>query len=145
MTADARSIDANKDIVRRFPTEVFDDGETDLVDEYFASDFVSHVPPTPGELHGPDGFKALVEAFRTGFPDLHHPEIHLVGEGDVVVARLTGTGTHEGEFLGVEPTGESIRVTAMEMYRVADGRIVEAWINLDTLGLLRQLGAVPEV
>lgn len=142
MTESDRTGETKKEIVRRIPTEIFDDGDLDLVDELFAADFVGHVPPTPGELRGPDGFEGLVTAFRTGFPGLLHSEIDLVAEGDVVVARPTGTGTHRGEFMGVPPTGETMETTAMEMYRFEDGTIAEAWINLDMLGLLQQLGAV---
>lgn len=145
MTAHDRTIESNRGLVRRIPTEIFDEGNVDLVDELFATDFVGHVPPTPGELHGPEGFKGLVEAFRTGFPDLEHPEIDIVCEGELVVARLTGVGTHEGNFLGIDPTDERMETTAMEMYRVENGAVAEAWLNVDTLGLLQQLGVVPEV
>ncbi|MFW5905868.1 MAG: ester cyclase [archaeon] len=145
MTERDSTVETNEEIVRRIPTEIFDDGNVDLVDELFAEDFVGHVPPVPGELHGPEGFEGLVRAFRTGFPDLNHPDIHLVGDGDTVVARLTGTGTHGGEFLGIEPTGERMETTAMEMYRLDDGEITEAWLNVDMLGLLQQLGVVQEL
>lgn len=145
MTPRDSAVEPNAEIVRRIPTEIFDGGNLGLVHEMFAEDFVGRVPPVPGELHGPDGFEGLVRSFRTGFPDLDHPEIHLVGEGDTVVARLTGTGTHRGEFLGIEPTGERMETTAMEMYRLDDGMITEAWLNVDTLGLLQQLGVVREL
>lgn len=145
MPAHNRMIEANKDLVRRVPTEIFDEGNINLVDDLFAADFVGHIPPMPGGIHGPEGFKQLVGAFRTGFPDLHHPEIDIVGEGDTVVARLTGTGTHEGDFLGIEPTGETMETTAMEMYRIDNGGVTEAWLNIDTLGLLQQLGTISEV
>ena len=145
MTTNTRTVEANEELVRRIPTEIFDEERLDLVDELFADDFVGQVPPVPGELHGPAGFKELVLAFRTGFPDLAHPEIHLVGQGDTVVARLTGTGTHEGEFMGIEPTGDRMTVTAMEMYQLEDGEIGNAWLNVDMLGLLQQLGAGPEL
>lgn len=145
MTAHDRQAAANEELVRRIPTEIFDEGNVALVDELFADDFVGHVPPVPGELSGPEGFEALVGAFRTGFPDLEHPEIDFLAAGDRVVARLTGTGTHEGPFFGVEPTGRRMETTAMEMYRVEDGEVTEAWLNVDTLGLLQQLGALPEV
>ena len=145
MTASDPTVEANKDIVRQIPTEIFDEGNIDLVDVLFAEDFVGYAPPMPGELPGPEGFKQLVVAFRTGFPDLAHPEIQLIGQGDTVVARLTGTGTHEGEFMGIEPTNESMEVTAMEMYRIDAGEISNAWLNVDMLGLLQQLGMGPEV
>lgn len=145
MTERDSTVETNKEIVRRIPTEIFDDGNVDLVNELFAEDFVGHVPPIPGEIYGPEGFDELVRAFRTGFPDLDHPEINLVGDGDTVVARLTGTGTHEGEFMGVEPTGETMETTAMEMYRLDGGVITEAWLNVDMLGVLLQLGVVDEI
>ncbi|MFC5279039.1 ester cyclase [Halorubrum rubrum] len=145
MTVYDSTVETNQAIVRRIPTEIFDDGDVGLVDELFAEDFVGHVPPVPGELHGPEGFEGVVRAFRTGFPDLRHPEIHLVGDGDTVVARLVGVGTHEGEFLGIQPTGEQMETTAMEMYRLDDGVITEAWINVDMLGILQQLGVVQDL
>lgn len=137
-----KTVERNVALIRRIPTEIFDDGNLDLIEELFDDEFVGYVPPVPGELHGPEGFEQLVSAFRTGFPDLDHPEVHLIGADDTVVARLTGTGTHEGEFLGVEPTGETMEVTAMEMYRVEHGAVTEGWLNVDMLGLLQQLGAV---
>jgi len=69
MTARNRKTEANKNFVRQIPTEIFDEGNTDLVDDLFSDGFVGHAPPTPGELYGPEGFKGLVTAFRTGFPD----------------------------------------------------------------------------
>lgn len=144
MTANNRTIEANKELVRRILMEILDEGHVELVDDLFTTDFIGHAPPSPGELHGPEGFKGLVTAFRTGFPDLLHPEIDFVAEGDTVVARLTGTGTHEGGFMGIEPTGNTMEVTAMEMYRIEDGKIAETWLNVDTLGLLQQLGAIQE-
>ena len=145
MAANNQTVEANKEMVRRIPTEIFDEGNTGLVDEIFAEDFIGHAPPTPGKLPGPEGFKQLVKAFRTGFPDLNHPEVQIIGQGDTVVARLTGTGTHEGEFIGIEPTHESMEVTAMEMYRIEAGKISKAWLNVDMLGLLQQIGMGPEV
>lgn len=142
MTESDRTLERNEALVRRIPTEIFDEGRTDLIEELFAPDFVGYVPPVPGELHGPAGFEQLVTAFRTGFPDLDHPEVHLVGAGDTVVARLTGTGTHEGPFMGIEPTDETMEVTAMEMYRIENGFVVEGWLNVDMLGLFQQLGVV---
>lgn len=144
MTASDRTVERNEALIRRIPTEIFDEGRVDLIEELFADDFVGYVPPVPGELDGPVGFEGLVTAFRTGFPDLDHPEVHLVGAGDTVVARLTGTGTHEGEFMGIEPTGETMEITAMEMYRVEDGTVAEGWLNVDLLGLLQQLGVVDQ-
>lgn len=67
MTERDSTVATNKEIVRRIPTEIFDDGDVGLANELFATDFVGHVPPTPGELHGPEGFEGLVRAFRTGF------------------------------------------------------------------------------
>lgn len=137
--------ESNKEMIRRIPTEIFDDGHIDIVDELFADEFVGYAPPTPGTLPGPEGFKQLVAAFRNGFPDLEHPDIHLIAQGDTVVARLTGTGTHEGEFMGIEPTNKSMEVTAMEMYRIEAGEISTAWLNVDMLGLLQQLGVGPRI
>jgi predicted ester cyclase len=81
--------------------------------------------------------------YLTAFPDLHLTIEDLIAEGDKVVDRQTARGTHQGTFMGIPPTGKQITVTAMNISRIVGGKIVEHWVELDTLGMLQQLGVVP--
>lgn len=87
--------------------------------------------------------RAVGVLVRSGFPDWHSDIHMLVAEGDVVVESFTASGTHEAEFMGVPPTGRTVTLRGINIFRIADGRIVEAWSRLDDLGILHQLGLVP--
>jgi steroid delta-isomerase-like uncharacterized protein len=87
--------------------------------------------------------KRVVEAFRDSFPDLEGSLEDQTAEGDKVVNRYTGRGTHRGEFLGVGPTGREVELSGVTIFRLRGGKIVEGWDFYDGLGLLRQLGAMP--
>ena len=120
--------------------EVFNQDNLELADELVAPDFFNHEAP---DARGPEGFKATPRWLRAAFPDLHAELHQLVAEGDLVVGRLTLSGTHRGEFMGVPPTGRSFSVQHMHMYRVADGKVAEHWACRDDLGQLAQLGLTP--
>ena len=96
--------------------------------------------PQPLEL---DGLKKFYDGLWKAFPDLRITIEDIVGEGETVAWRLSVTGTHEAEFRGVAPTGKKVTFTAQYVFRFRDGKIVERWTNLDRLGVLIQLGAVP--
>jgi steroid delta-isomerase-like uncharacterized protein len=118
-------------------------GDLDTFAAYVAPDIVSTFVGEPEPVHGRDSYMEVAAYFLSAFPDLH-TEIHDVVEcGDRVTMRLTYHGTHQGEFQGVAPTGRSVAFDSIEMYRVADGQVVEEWASFDTLGLLRQIGAIP--
>ena len=132
----------NKAVLDRI-NDVFNGGDMDAVDELLAEDFVEH-NPMPGGESDREGFKQMVAGVREAFPDLE-TERHLqVAEGEYVVERWTSTGTHEGEFMGVAPTGNTVTVEGIDISRLADGRVVEHWTQMDTLGLLQQLDVIPE-
>ena len=90
---------------------------------------------------GFESVKQVVLLFRTAFPDMQCPLYDLLAEGDKVAARWGLRGAHRGAFMGVAPTGKSISVTGMIVYRLEDQKIVEYWGTFDTLGLMRQIGA----
>jgi steroid delta-isomerase-like uncharacterized protein len=79
----------------------------------------------------------------TASADLRHTIEDMVAEGDKVATRMTSRGTHTGDFRGIAPTGKQFTVTGMDLFRIADGKIAEQWTNLDTLGVLQQLGVLP--
>jgi predicted ester cyclase len=125
--------------VRRYFEEVANGHQLELADELFAPDFGA-----PGPVVGPDAARAALRSMWAAFPDLRFSIDELVADGDRVVAKVTYSGTHRGAFLGVEPTGRSIRFTGVEMAVVIDGLIArEAWHIIDHLEILHQLGSEP--
>ncbi|MDJ1430601.1 ester cyclase [Halostagnicola sp. A-GB9-2] len=132
-----------KTLVRRDPEEIWTDGNLDAIDEIFAETFVLHDPSTDERQQGPQEYREYVETYREAFPDVAYEVEAVIGEGEMVALRYTAQGTHEGSFMGIEPTDERVSVSGMEMYRVEDGKIAEMWTNYDALGLLQEVGAVP--
>ena len=138
--------DENKAIVRRLLDEVWGRGDVGLVDRLLSSDFVRHGPNSlEGDVRGHDAFKQLVGMYRTAFPDLQVPAEQQVTDGDVVVTRWTARGTHEGDLVGLAPTGRPIAVAGVIIDRFSNGQIAEEWATYDSLGLLQQVGAAPAV
>jgi steroid delta-isomerase-like uncharacterized protein len=132
----------NKVTVRDFIDGLFTKGDLGAVDTYLAEDFINHDPHF-GAPADREGFRAMGAMMRAGFPDWHSELHQLVAEGDIVVERFTASGTQDGEVMGVAPTGRSVSLPGINIFRLRDGRIVERWGRLDELGLLRQLGIVP--
>jgi len=99
------------------------------------------------ELFAPEQAEAARQEaadFRRGFPDAVSIIEDLIAEGDMVAARWSSRATHLGEYLGVPPTGNQVEFTGISVYRIEGGRIAESWTEEDELGLMRQIGAVPE-
>jgi steroid delta-isomerase-like uncharacterized protein len=126
-------------VIRRLHHDAMTTRDLDVLDRYFAPDFVSHNNP-PELPSGTAGVKAFFALFRDALPDAAVTIDQLVGDGDWVAVATTTTGTHSGEaLLGVPATGRRISVTGLDMVRVCDGLIVEHRGLTDTVGLLRQL------
>ncbi len=138
----AMSVEDNRTLVRRWLEEGYNQGNVTIIDELTAPDFVDHHLP-PGVPPNAEGHKAWLQVARAGFPDLHITIEDMIAEGDKVVARSTVTRTQTGEFMGIPPSGKAIRVGAIGIIRIADGRFVEYWENFDALGLMQQVGAIP--
>lgn len=134
------STEDNKFVYRRWFTDVVATGNLALADELLTDDYRLHFPGLPQPLDR-DGHKQLLTMFRTGFPDWEESVDDIVAEDDKVVVRVTGRGTHSGEFQGVPATGRQVVATGIGIGRIADGHIAEAWAAYDALGLLQQLGA----
>jgi steroid delta-isomerase-like uncharacterized protein len=137
------STEENKALARRVLEEMFNKGNLDLADEVFAPDYVDHDPAMPEDIRGPEGFKEYVSIFRTAFPDLHIEIEDQVAEGDKVVTRWTGTGTHEGDLMGIAPTGNKVTLPGMEIVRISGGKLAEGWEGYDSMVLMEQLGVMP--
>jgi steroid delta-isomerase-like uncharacterized protein len=114
-----------KSVVRRY-YDAFSTGGTDLLDDVVADDFVDH-DPMPGQPPGLVGIKLAVDSFRAAFPDGEMVVDSLIAEGDRVVARVTMSGTHRGEYAGMPGTGKAVRAEGMEIFRLADGKLAEGW------------------
>ena len=138
------SIESNKRIVDEFITALFSDGDLTAVDRYLDPGFVNHDPPFPGAPDGPEGMRRAGEIFRRAFPDWRSDLQQLIAEGDLVAENFRAHGTHSGPLMGETPTGREIVLRGVNIFRIADGRIVERWGRLDHLGLLQQLGLAPQ-
>jgi steroid delta-isomerase-like uncharacterized protein len=134
--------EVNKSLIRRWGEEGFNKGNVALADELYDANVLYH-EPAAGELRGLDALKRFVSSWLTAFPDAQLRIEQQIAENDRVATRWTFTGTHRGNFRGIAPTGKRITMGAMYFYRVANGKIVEIRAMVDTLGLLRQMGAVP--
>ena len=135
------STEENKVLLRRLFEEVWNQGNLATVDELLATDYVLHDPAHL--VHGPEGFKAYVSAFRAAFPDMHATIEDQIAQEDKVAMRFTVRATHKGEFQGIPPTGKQVILTGTDIQRIAGGKIAENWVNLDALGMLQQLGVLP--
>jgi len=134
--------EANKALDRRSLEEVWNQGNLDVADELFDANFVYHITGIP-DVQGPEGVKQVVTMYRTAFPDLQYTEEDMIAEADKVALLWTATGTHNGEFMGLPPSGNQITVTGISFGCFAGGKFVEEWSNYDALGLMEQLGAAP--
>jgi steroid delta-isomerase-like uncharacterized protein len=131
----------NEAVVRRFLEEFCNGRHSEIAAEIVAPDYVAHGPQAP-PAHGPEEVVARVGLYQEAL-DGHWEIQELFSVADRVVVRWTGSGTHRGELMGVDPTGKPIAVDAITIFRVADGKIAEEWTVWDALGLLQQVGAVP--
>jgi steroid delta-isomerase-like uncharacterized protein len=132
----------NKALARRELEEVFNKHNPDAVDEFYAPDYVNHNAP-PGMPSGREGQKALAGMYLGAFPDLKVTSDFVLAEGDKVVMRWTGRGTHTGELMGIPATGKRIEMTGIGIRRIAGGKIVEEWVEFDQMGMMQQIGVVP--
>jgi steroid delta-isomerase-like uncharacterized protein len=133
----------NTMLVRRAIDEVWNRGNYDTLDDFVAADIVIHAATPGAEIHGPEGIRQFYGMLRTAFPDLHFTIEDQVAAGDRVVTRWRATGTHDGEFQGIPATGKTVRITGIDIDRLAGGKVVECWPQVDELGLMQQLGALP--
>jgi predicted ester cyclase len=126
------SAQENKTLVRREQEELWNHtGELDAAEELFAA----------GEA---EAAKQEAADFRRGFPDVISTIEDLIAEGDKVVARWRSRATHQGDYMGIAPTGNRVEFTGISFYRIEGGKIAESWTSEDQLGLMRQIGAIAE-
>jgi len=133
------STEQNEQIVRRV-VKGYNERDSTIFDELFAEDVIDHTPF--GETKGRDGLREVNETLVTAFPDIEILIDDLITEGDTAALRARWRGTHDGPFMGIEPTGTQIEVKNVVFGRIDDGKIAERWVQLDMFGLMQQLGAI---
>ena len=136
------SLEENKAIELRFTEEVVKNGNIAIIDELFATNFVDH-SAIPGTASDREGMKQFFANTHSAFPDFHSTLEDMFAEGDKVVQRFTARGTHQGEFMGIAPTGKQVTITGINILRIEGGKIVEEWGEMNLLGALQELGAFP--
>ena len=136
------SIENNIQLMGRF-VEFINTANEHLAEELIGTDATFYVPGQPEPMRGPNGYLAIIGMIRSGFSDIQWSLEDKVVEENKVAARFIMTGTHNGTFFGVPPTGKTIKVQAINFYRFSNGQIVEEYGQPDMLSLLQQIGAVP--
>ncbi len=132
----------NKALVKRFYTEVFDKKNAAALDALCTADFVSH-GAMPGQAPGLAGVKETFKLMFSAFPDFKTNIEEIVAERDIVVTRFSGTATHKGEMMGAKPTGKKVTFHAIDMLRIKNGKISDAWHQGDEMMVMAGLGAKP--
>lgn len=140
----------NKELARQYleAIERHTDGRIDELETLVADDVVNHSPLSgddlmPTEERGIEAFRRHAESVPRAFPDVRFDVQDVLAEADRVMVRLVLSGTHDGPFMGIEPTGKEVSMSGIVVYRFDDGKIVERWSEGNSVGLLQQLGAVP--
>ena len=137
--------EVNKTIVRRLFEEVWNKGNLSVADELFTPNYDHHDPSTPDVGRGPDSEKKRATLYRTAFPDLRLTIEDIIAEGDAVMARWSCRGTHKGDLSGIAPTGKQFTISGVSIARFSGSKMAEGYVNWDALGLMQQLGVVPEL
>jgi steroid delta-isomerase-like uncharacterized protein len=135
----------HKDVVQRFYKEVFENGNVDALDELVTENTVEHEPPPPGVAQKPgrEGVKETCRAYIQAFRPLSVQVQHLYEDGDTVIAHVTYSGTHSGQFGPLPATGKSASVEGIDIMRFEGDQIAEHWGQFDGVGMLTQLGVIP--
>jgi steroid delta-isomerase-like uncharacterized protein len=137
--------EANKNAVRRLFEEVWNKGSMPVADELFAPNYAHHDSSTADVGRGPESEKKRATLYRAAFPDVRLTIEDIIAEGETVTARWSCRGSHKGDLNGIAPTGKQFTISGVSIARFANGKMVEGWVNWDALGLMQQLGVVPEL
>jgi predicted ester cyclase len=133
-----------KALAKRFNDEVFTQGNVDVIDEIVADDYVEH-QEFPGLEPSKEGLKNFVQLFHSAFGDINVETVATAVDGDEIWVHSVFTGTHTGEFAGIPATGKKVTLAMMDRVRTRDGKAIEHWGVSDDLGMMTQLGVVPEM
>lgn len=131
------SVEQNKETLRRIYDEIYNKGDLSKVPELISPDYLH------GDLKGQEGWKQIVNLFRSVFPDVHFTIDQVVGEGDTLAYRITGEGTHQGTLYNMKPTGKKVKWTQALFCDFKDGKLLNAAAIADTLSMIQQMGYIP--
>lgn len=134
------SLNENKETIRRFWEEIFNQRKLELIDEIFTGDYVYH-GAAGQDVQGREGLKQFLKVYFNAFPDLHAEIEDIFGEGDKVASRAMCRGTHKGDLMGMPPTGKQIAIRVICTNRFAGKQVAEDWELPDLFGMMQQLGA----
>jgi predicted ester cyclase len=128
-------------ILERWFEEVWNQGRESAIDELLHRDVPVHglAGPDGTEVHGAESFKAYYRQMQVGLSDIHVEVEDVVTDGDRSVARFVVTARHTGDGLGKAPKGNPVKFTGMTMVRIKDGKIAEAWNNVDFMTMFQQM------
>jgi steroid delta-isomerase-like uncharacterized protein len=133
-----------KELAKRFMDEVFTQGKVEVIDELVADDYVEH-QEFPGLEPTKDGLKQFVQLWHASFDDINVETLSVGVDGDELWVHSVFTGTHTGDFMGIPATGKSVTLAMMDRVKVRDGKAIEHWGVSDDLGMMTQLGIIPEM
>ena len=137
------STEQNKALVRQMVDEIFNQGNLSQANEFLAPDFAEREELPPGIPRDREGVKQLTTILRNAFPDFKATIDDVIAEDDKVVIRQTWSGSHKGEFMGIPATGRRVSFGVIDIIRIADGKFVEHWGQMDSMSLMQQLGVIP--
>ena len=127
------STEQNKNLIRRYFEQVVNRIDRAAAEELVAPDLVFNSPYTPQPTHDRESFLQMLSAVHAAFPDFNLVDHDLIAEGDQVASRWNVYGTHEGELAGMPPSRKKVVITGLSIYRIEDGKIVEGWVQDDTM------------
>jgi steroid delta-isomerase-like uncharacterized protein len=133
------SKEANAAALGKF-AEAVNTGDYNLLGDVVAADCVDH-DPGPGQVPGPDGYRALFTEMRRAFPDMKVEVAELVADEEAIAFAYTLTGTQNGPLMGIAPSGKKVKIRGLQISKFRDGKMVERWGSSDQLGILQQIGA----
>jgi steroid delta-isomerase-like uncharacterized protein len=140
-------MDDPKKVINKFVEELWNERRLDVADEIFAADCVTHQlrsgDPDEAIARGPQAIKEHVASWIASFPDLRFNIEQMLAEDDRVATQLLAEGTHKGAWLGIPATSKKLRIRIFTIHRVVQGQMVEDWVIMESLGVLQQLGIVP--
>ena len=143
METNSKLFEENKKTAR-LAFEAFEKKDLTLLDRITDPNYKLHFPGSPTPLNYEES-KKLQTDYTRAFPDMKITIVNQVAEGDCVVTQMTYTGTHKGELQGVTATGKKVKVTGMSLQKITNGKITEEWAEFDALGMMQQIGAIPEM
>ncbi|HTY74630.1 MAG TPA: ester cyclase [Candidatus Nanoarchaeia archaeon] len=130
------SLEGNKAVVCKF-IEAYNERKLNLIDDFVSPEYVDH-----SNSLGREGLKQIIAMGLNAFPDWHETVEDIIAEGDKVWVLLKYTGTHNGDFMGLSPTGKKITSKAVDIYRIIDGKLAEYWNVTDNINIFKQVGAI---